>query len=113
MGCGRNGVGGENPETLLNADRLLSGEEVAKALGLAESANPGERIRGIYRSGALAAVKVQGHLRYRPEDVRDYIERCRIPASYEVTRSKQARAVASRANKGREKADRRNTRGPR
>jgi hypothetical protein len=97
----------------LHADRLLTGLEVAQALGLADSVNPSERIRGIYRSGALAAVKVQGHLRYRPEDVRDYIERCRIPASYEAARAKRQRPVACGANKGRQKADRRSTRGPR
>jgi excisionase family DNA binding protein len=54
----------------MNADRLLTAAEVGTYLGVKES-----WIRARTRAGDFPAVAIGRYWRYRPEDVRSYVER--------------------------------------
>jgi len=57
-------------ETLLSADRLLTTEKAAQAVGYAPRTLEDLRWRG----GGPPYVKLSGAVRYDPQDLRDWIE---------------------------------------
>ncbi len=58
-----------------NEHLLLDAGAVAKMLGLTDRKNPREAVRYLHRTGRLVAIKEQRRLRWRREDVEDYVRR--------------------------------------
>lgn len=61
--------GMKHPQTASSTDRLLNTKEAAALLGVSA-----RTVFSITKAGELAAVRIRGAVRYRPADLRAFIE---------------------------------------